>query len=164
MFFVDVGLCEKMGSCFTVFKSLQCYYVFIFSIFLVYNCFMMCNLSFLTRKISSHYFSKSMIDIKQFYITYRGILSTNMKGSLWNFWSVVKRFVQMNQKDDKTFRLFLTEKVIDCTTLGQTVHWIGTQFCVTEFNVNKHETKSRLRSISHVQYLNLFFSTLVGFF
>ena len=90
MHFVDFGSYEKWEKVFLKFSN-QIYKFF--SFLLYYSCFVM---RFLNNKTSANWFN-FMSDSKDLFYICRGNLSTNMKGSLWNFSAVLKLCVQMNQ-------------------------------------------------------------------
>ena len=68
-------------------------------------------LIFLTTKTSASWFS-FVIDSEDLFFIYRGNLSTNMKGSLWNFCFEVKLCAQMKQSVQKIslLEIFLLTK------------------------------------------------------
>ena len=69
-------------------------------------------LSFLTIKILALCFI-FMVYIEHLCFTYRGILSSNIKGSLLSFCFLVKLYLDESKSDKKThFPRFLTEKRI----------------------------------------------------
>ena len=110
MLFVDAVEVANRKIVLTVFKSIQMYNVFIFSLLFDYSSFMIYILNFLTIKILAFCFS-FIVYIEHLCFTYRGILLTNIKGSLLSFCFLVKLYSDESKSDKKThFQRFLTEK------------------------------------------------------